>query len=117
MNTIRNKLIAAAMASTALGIAPLLYFVALPVETKILITSGVLVLSGFCFYTLTKPIDKNLQALNVGLLNFKDGEYSSTLARTSSDEFGELCALFNATAETLRKEKQWLHQRELMLDK
>jgi len=117
VNTIRNKLIAAAMASTALGIAPLLYFVALPVETKILITSGVLALSGFCFYTLTKPIDKNLQALNVGLLNFKDGEYSSTLACTSSDEFGELCALFNATAETLRKEKQWLHQRELMLDK
>ena len=105
------------MASTAIGIAPLLYVVSLSVFVKVVIVLLTLGLSGLCFYFLTTSINKSLQALEVGLLNFKDGEYSSTLACHSDDEFGALCALFNATADTLRAEKQWLHQRELMLDK
>ena len=114
---IRYKLLIAAMASTAIGIAPLLYVVSLSVFVKVVIVLLTLGLSGLCFYFLTTSINKSLQALEVGLLNFKDGEYSSTLACHSDDEFGALCALFNATADTLRAEKQWLHQRELMLDK
>lgn len=105
------------MASTAIGITPLLYVVSLSVFVKVVIVLLTLGLSGLCFYFLTTSINKSLQALEVGLLNFKDGEYSSTLACHSDDEFGALCALFNATADTLRAEKQWLHQRELMLDK
>jgi nitrogen fixation/metabolism regulation signal transduction histidine kinase len=114
---IRYKLLIAAMASTAIGITPLLYVVSLSVFVKVVIVLLTLGLSGLCFYFLTTSINKSLQALEVGLLNFKDGEYSSTLACHSDDEFGALCALFNATADTLRAEKQWLHQRELMLDK
>jgi nitrogen fixation/metabolism regulation signal transduction histidine kinase len=114
---IRYKLLLAAMASTAIGITPLLYVVSLSVFVKVVIVLLTLGLSGLCFYFLTTSINKSLQALEVGLLNFKDGEYSSTLACHSDDEFGALCALFNATADTLRAEKQWLHQRELMLDK
>ncbi|WP_338520228.1 sensor histidine kinase [Alteromonas gracilis] len=114
---IRHKLLLAAMASTAIGITPLLYVVSLSVFTKVVIVLLTLGLNGLCFYFLTTSINKSLQALEVGLLNFKDGEYSSTLACHSDDEFGALCALFNATADTLRAEKQWLHQRELMLDK
>lgn len=117
MYKLRHKLITAGVASSAMGIAPLLYYVDLSVAMKVLVVMVSLCISWCCFHFLTKPINKHLQALQVGLLNFKDGEYSSTLACNSNDEFGELYALFNATADTLRKEKQWLHQRELMLDK
>jgi nitrogen fixation/metabolism regulation signal transduction histidine kinase len=117
VKSIRHKLVLTAMVSTALGIAPLLYVTTLSVYLKVTVVFASLGLSWFCFHLLTKPINKHLQALHVGLLNFKDGEYSSTLACHSDDEFGELCTLFNTTADTLRKEKQWLHQRELMLDK
>ena len=117
MSKIRQKLVLAGVASTAIGISPLLYYVDLSVPLKTAIALLSLGTSWFWFHLLTKPINKHLQALYVGLLNFKDGEYSSTLANHSDDEFGELYALFNATADTLRQEKQWLHQRELMLDK
>ncbi|OCQ22712.1 histidine kinase [Pseudoalteromonas luteoviolacea] len=60
---------------------------------------------------------KSVEALNVGLLNFKDGDFSNQLAYQKDDEFGELCRLYNETAQQLRKEKQWLYQREMMLDK
>ncbi|WP_421132371.1 sensor histidine kinase [Alteromonas sp. A079] len=117
MRNVRHTLIAAAMAATAIGISPLLFIVTLAIQSKVLIAIVSLGVSWFCAYFMTAKINHNLQALEVGLLNFKDGEYASTLACTSNDEFGKLCTLFNVTADTLRKEKQWLHQRELMLDK
>ncbi|WP_415186193.1 sensor histidine kinase, partial [Pseudoalteromonas distincta] len=67
--------------------------------------------------TLTKPIKLGMQSLETGLLNFKDGELSSLLAYKSNDELGKLCQLYNQTAKQLRQEKQWIYQRELMLDK
>ena len=66
---------------------------------------------------LTKPIKLGMQSLETGLLNFKDGELSSLLAYKSNDELGKLCQLYNQTAKQLRQEKQWIYQRELMLDK
>ncbi|PCK31343.1 sensor histidine kinase [Pseudoalteromonas piscicida] len=56
-------------------------------------------------------------ALEVGLLNFKDGEFSTSITYDANNELGKLCQLFNETAEQLREEKQWIYQRELMLDK
>lgn len=117
MKSVRSKLIIAALSATTISITPILYWVDLSIGVKAAILLGSISLSGLCFFILTASINKSLQALNVGLLNFKDGEFSSTLVNNSKDEFGELCTLFNATADTLRKEKHWLHQRELMLDK
>ncbi|MEC8374656.1 MAG: histidine kinase, partial [Pseudomonadota bacterium] len=90
MYKLRHKLITAGVASSAMGIAPLLYYVDLSVAMKVLVVMVSLCISWCCFHFLTKPINKHLQALQVGLLNFKDGEYSSTLACNSNDEFGEL---------------------------
>lgn len=58
-----------------------------------------------------------IEALETGLLNIKDGEYSTTLAHQGKDEFADLCQLYNETVEKLRIEKHWLYQRELLLDK
>lgn len=77
--------------------------------------------SMFIILTLThmlyRPLDKGLSALESGLLNFKDGEFSTLLGYRATDELGVLCSLYNETAQKLRKEKQWIYQRELMLDK
>ncbi|MEK0160111.1 ATP-binding protein [Pseudoalteromonas piscicida] len=57
------------------------------------------------------------EALEVGLMNFKDGEFSTSITYDANNELGRLCQLFNETAKQLRDEKQWIYQRELMLDK
>ncbi|WP_440056788.1 sensor histidine kinase (plasmid) [Pseudoalteromonas sp. T1lg65] len=69
------------------------------------------------FKMLNRNLDHGWKALQTGLFNFKDGEFSTSIAYDKQDELGQLCSLFNETAEQLRKEKQWIYQRELMLDK
>ena len=59
----------------------------------------------------------SIESLKVGLLNFKDGDFANQLVYNERDPLGELCQLYNESAEQLRQEKNWLHQRELMLDK
>jgi len=62
-------------------------------------------------------LSDRFQALEIGLLNFKDNEFSSVINDEGNDEFAKLCALFNSVAESLRAEKQSIYQRELLLDK
>ncbi|WP_246604263.1 sensor histidine kinase [Alteromonas lipotrueae] len=95
----------------------MLYVSDLSVVQKALLVISSLCLSAIAVKVCTVQITKQLEALKIGLLNFKDGEFSSTLACKTDDEFETLCQLYNDTAETLRREKQWLYQRELMLDK
>ena len=46
------------------------------------------------------------------------GNFHTLLAYDeNNDELGDLCRLYNQTAKQLRQEKQWIYQRELMLDK
>ncbi|AZZ95712.1 ATP-binding protein [Pseudoalteromonas sp. R3] len=66
---------------------------------------------------LTRKLFAGLQALESGLLNFKDSDFSTLLAYQKEDELGRLCRLYNEAAQQLRDEKQWIYQRELMLDK
>ena len=117
MRLIKNKLRVAALCATAIGMAPMLYVSDLSVVQKALLVLVSLCLCALAVKVCTAPINKQLEALKIGLLNFKDGEFSSTLACKTSDEFKTLFQLYNDTAETLRREKQWLYQRELMLDK
>ncbi|WP_411019984.1 hypothetical protein, partial [Salmonella sp. ZJHZ21_0168] len=60
---------------------------------------------------------QGIKSLETGLLNFKDGELATLLAYNHNDELGKLCLLYNQTAKQLRQERQWIYQRELMLDK
>ncbi|MDN3380164.1 MULTISPECIES: ATP-binding protein [unclassified Pseudoalteromonas] len=76
-----------------------------------------ILISGYLALRLAKPLVQGVQSLETGLLNFKDGELSSLLAYKANNEVGKLCQLYNQTAKQLRQEKQWIYQRELMLDK
>ncbi|MEM0909542.1 MAG: ATP-binding protein [Pseudomonadota bacterium] len=81
------------------------------------LTIGLMAVSLFTARIFLKDYKAGIDALETGLLNIKDGEYSTTLAYQGKDEFADLCRLYNETVEKLRIEKHWLFQRELLLDK
>lgn len=62
-------------------------------------------------------VEKNFQSLKLGLLNLKDNEFTVSLPVIANDEFSQLNQLFNEVSASLRKEKQHIYQRELLLDK
>ena len=63
------------------------------------------------------PLSEKLSAIEGGLLNFKDNEFSITLDIEGKDELSEIAQLYNQVAVKLRNEKQYIYQRELLLDK
>ncbi|WP_444997635.1 sensor histidine kinase [Aliikangiella sp. IMCC44359] len=62
------------------------------------------------------PINKILTALHDGFHNFLDHDFSISLAKTRNDELGDLVDVYNKVSETLRDERVYLYQRELLLD-
>lgn len=116
LNVLPRVLLVVAFMS-ALASIPIFVFVPIDGIEKVAIAL-VLVLSsvGIAGFLL-RDVKEGLSALEMGLLNLKDGEFSTTLAYQNKDELGDLCNLYNATANQLRDEKQWLYQRELLLDK
>jgi two-component system nitrogen regulation sensor histidine kinase NtrY len=65
----------------------------------------------------TRHLSHNLQALEIGLLNFKDNDFSVSLSLQGEGEFNALAQLYNDAAAKLRNERQYIYQRELLLDK
>jgi len=63
------------------------------------------------------PLSSKLSALESGLLNFKDNDFSITLNIEGKDELSQLGYLYNEVSVKLRNEKQQIYQRELLLDK
>ncbi|MFQ3251584.1 MAG: two-component system nitrogen regulation sensor histidine kinase NtrY [Glaciecola sp.] len=102
---------------SAIGTIPLFFLEALTLSIKITIAISMIIFCVLLARFLLKDIREGLSALELGLLNLKDGEYSTTLSYQNDDELGQLCSLYNSTALQLREEKHWLYQRELLLDK
>ena len=71
----------------------------------------------FCSMWLTKRLSDNLQALEIGLLNFKDNDFSVSLHPYGEPQLDALVSLYNQASAKLRSERQFIYQRELMLDK
>lgn len=115
--TIRQRLITLSILLSAASTLPLYYVSSLSFSASFGITLIFILASWVVSAYFTKDFADGLQALEMGLLNFKDGEYSTSIAHHTDDEFSALCHLYNDTAEKLRDEKHWLYQRELLLDK
>lgn len=62
------------------------------------------------------PVGRMLQALDDGFTSLRDGDFSVSLATDRSDELGKLVRSYNAVGDILRRERQDLFQRELLLD-
>ena len=115
--SLTQKIMAICVLCSVLPVVSITIIAQHPLYYSVLLVIAAMLISILLARALTKPIKLGLQSLETGLLNFKDGELSSLLAYKNNDELGKLCLLYNQTAKQLRQEKQWIYQRELMLDK
>nr|WP_242620319.1 ATP-binding protein [Shewanella maritima] len=84
------------------------------------VVSAVLLGLGVCFLLvmwLTRKLDASLQSLEIGLLNLKDNEFSAALHTYGEPQLDAIAKLYNQAAAKMRDERQYIYQRELMLDK
>lgn len=64
----------------------------------------------------TRPLKKLLRALEGAISSYRDGDFSFSIATKRQDELGSLIRMHNQLGQTLRRERQHLSQRELLLD-
>lgn len=57
-----------------------------------------------------------IDAINNGLRNLADNDFSVSITNSGSDELDEIIASYNQLSEKLRRERQHIYQRELLLD-
>ena len=80
----------------------------------LLFTCGICALGVAWF---TRHLARSLNALEVGLLNFNDNDFSVSIPANGEGQLKALAELFNDSAARLRQERQYIYQRELLLDK
>ncbi len=100
-----------------IAVVPIFWLVEWALEYKVLAAFAIFLFISIVTRLLFRDVGEGLSALEVGLLNLKDGEYSNSLNYHNDDELGQLCRLYNETVEKLREDKHWIYQRELLLDK
>lgn len=64
----------------------------------------------------TRGVNRVLQGLADGVASFRDGDFSMSLDARRNDELGDLVKAYDEIGEVLRRERQDLFQRELLLD-
>lgn len=62
------------------------------------------------------PLSRLLRALESGVASYRDGDFSFSIATDRNDEVGDLVRMHNVLGQTLRKQRQQLTERELLLD-
>lgn len=117
LNKVLPKILIVVALISSICCIPLFLLDGLSLNIRILIAITIVSMSVLLARYLLKDIREGLSALELGLLNLKDGEYATTLSYQNEDELGKLCSLYNSTALQLREEKHWIYQRELLLDK
>jgi nitrogen fixation/metabolism regulation signal transduction histidine kinase len=65
---------------------------------------------------LLRPFNRSIAALADGVASFQDGDFSISIAADRDDELGVLVRHYNEAGSVLRRERQNLYQRELLLD-
>ena len=62
------------------------------------------------------PVNRHLRTLIDAVGSLRDGDLSVSISDQRRDELGELARAYNGVGEILRRERQNLYQRELLLD-
>lgn len=62
------------------------------------------------------PVNRLFQALKDGVESLRESDFSISIAVRRNDELGDLVKLYNQVGDVLRRERQNLFQRELLLD-
>lgn len=117
--SLEGKIVAVVLVAVALGTG-IPFLLMLLGAGPLLAWSGGLMLAIVLSVVLIRPLTANLNraldSLESGLLNFRDGDFSISLALARKDQLGRLAGLYNEVGEILRKERAHIHQRELLLD-
>lgn len=75
-----------------------------------------LLVSVWLVQRLARRLCQGTRAMSNGLSNLLDNDFSITIAYDHRDEIGEMVQVYNQLTEKLRKERQSIYQRELLLD-
>lgn len=78
---------------------------------------GCLLLIGLSYYRFHRKQGRLIKSLYDGLTSFSDNNFSVNLPEEFFPKYSAIITVFNTLAEKLRRERQTLHQRELILDK
>ncbi len=68
------------------------------------------------FSIFTRSIKQVIDTLELGVKCFEDNDFSITIQNKRHDELGRIIDAYNNVAQTIRKERMNLYQREIMLD-
>jgi two-component system, NtrC family, nitrogen regulation sensor histidine kinase NtrY len=98
----------AAAAGTALGFAPVTILI-------VSLAAGV-PFAAWSISRFLRPVVRTLQALSDGVASFQENDFGVRIAVQREDELGELVALYNRLGDALRRERNEIYQRELLLD-
>ena len=63
-----------------------------------------------------RPVRETLRAVTDGVRSFQENDFGLRIAAARDDELGELVALYNRLGDALRRERNEIYQRELLLD-
>jgi nitrogen fixation/metabolism regulation signal transduction histidine kinase len=63
-----------------------------------------------------RPVRKTLRTLTDGVRSFQENDFGLRIAGGRDDELGELVGLYNRLGDALRRERNEIYQRELLLD-
>jgi len=105
----------ACVAASVLLCFAISYFLPWPVALPIALLSSV-VITLFISRRFTRPISRLMQALINSTHNFRDKDFTTSVACDRNDELGELVTSLNDAGELIRAERQDLYQRELLLE-
>ncbi len=68
------------------------------------------------FSIFTRSIKQVVDTLELGVKCFEDNDFSITIQNKRHDELGRIIDAYNNVAQTIRKERMNLYQREILLD-
>ncbi len=122
-NTLRLTLTGSLLLATSLGVTvgagAGLWLFNLFAHSAFGFLVGVLVAiaaAGSLALMLTRKLRAGLQAIERGLLNLTDNDFSATLAQSRLPELDRINQRYNQLVEQLRRARQTVYQRELLLD-
>jgi two-component system nitrogen regulation sensor histidine kinase NtrY len=63
-----------------------------------------------------RPVRETLRAVTDGVRSFQENDFGVRIRASRDDELGELVGLYNRLGDALRRERNEIYQRELLLD-
>jgi two-component system nitrogen regulation sensor histidine kinase NtrY len=117
--SLEGKLCAIVALSVAFGLGIFALSLTLIDDLLIAVTIAMpisLVVSIWLVRILVQTQKAKIAAIQNGMLNLMDNDFSVSITNTGNDELNETIAIFNQLSEKLRNERQHVYQRELLLD-